>query len=127
MCGGAQRRLIATKFAALDHSAELFLGRMFVFSVCGICAFHFLVVHRKALEMNNTQEQAIAVVAVHFGVGLPDLSLFEFHLSGLDSEMPGLATRIAEEVLKGYWGGKSGRAYPTVAPTRWTIRYPIPA
>ena len=72
-------RLSCHFFAAFDHAAELFLGRVLVAAFAGFKIIDLLIVDGQSFELNNPEIERLAVVAVCVRVGLPDLSLFEFH------------------------------------------------
>ncbi len=51
-----------------------------MFAVTSARVAHFFVAHSEALEFDDTQVERFPRVAMHVGMGLPDLSLLEFHL-----------------------------------------------
>jgi len=67
------------QLAPTNQAAELFFGRLLVAAIGAVQVAHFLVFHRQPFELDDPEIERFAVVAVHFRVGFPDLSLYEFH------------------------------------------------
>ena len=70
---------LSNHFAGFDEAAEFFLGGELVLAVLCGGRSHFLIRDRQSLQIDDTQIQRLAVVAVHSRGCLPDLALLKSH------------------------------------------------
>lgn len=74
-----QLRWSLNHFAGFDEAAEFFLGGELVLALLCGGRSHFLIRDRQSLQLDDTQIQRLAVVAVHSRGCLPDLALLKSH------------------------------------------------